>query len=57
MRQKYGAEALQPKIPETPISESDNSSALIHEYLFFVSSQLFADSLGRNLTDSIGSKY
>src|SRR2546423_1732422 len=29
MRQKYGAEALQPKIPEAPISESDDSSASI----------------------------
>ena len=29
MRQKYRAEALQPKIPEAPISESDNSSASI----------------------------
>ena len=53
MRQKYGAEALQPKIPEAPISESDDSSASICEHLFPASSQLFADSLGRNLTDSI----
>ena len=29
MRQKYGAEALQPKIPEASISESDDSSASI----------------------------
>ena len=29
MRQKYGAEALQPKISEVPISESDNSNASI----------------------------
>ena len=29
MRQKYGAEALQPKIPEALISESDDSSASI----------------------------
>jgi len=53
MRQKYGAEALQPKIPEAPISKSDNSSASIHEHLFPTSSQLSADSSGRNLTDSI----
>ena len=53
MRQKYGTEALQPKIPEAPISESDDSSATIREYLFPASSQLFADSLERDLTDSI----
>ncbi|RIB03002.1 hypothetical protein C2G38_2226290 [Gigaspora rosea] len=53
MRQKYGTEALQPKISEAPISESDDSSASIHEHLFPASLQLFADSLGRNLTDSI----
>ncbi|RIA95202.1 hypothetical protein C1645_817048 [Glomus cerebriforme] len=53
MRQKYGAEALQSKIPEAPISESDDSSASIHEHLFPTSSQLFADSLRRDLTDSI----
>ena len=53
MRQKAKAEALQPKIPEAPISESDDSSALIHEHLFPASSQLFADSLGRDLTNSI----
>jgi len=29
IRQKYGAEALQPKIPEAPISESDDSSTSI----------------------------
>ena len=66
MRQKYGAEALQPaktselsdkafrpRIPEAPISESDDSSASIHEHLFPTSSQLSADPSGRNLTDSI----
>ena len=66
MRQKYGAEALQPaktselsdealrpRIPEAPISESDVSSASIHEHLFPASLQLFADSLRRDLTDSI----
>ncbi|GES86496.1 hypothetical protein GLOIN_2v1479490 [Rhizophagus clarus] len=66
MRQKYGAEALQPaktselsdealrpRIPEAPISESDVSSASIHEHLFPVSLQLFADSLRRDLTDLI----
>ncbi|CAG8687223.1 8481_t:CDS:1, partial [Acaulospora morrowiae] len=53
MRQKYGAEALQPKIPEAPISKSDDSSASIHEHLFPTSSQLFADSLRRDLMDSI----
>ncbi|PKK59030.1 hypothetical protein RhiirC2_720097 [Rhizophagus irregularis] len=55
MRQKAKAEAeaLQPRIPKTPISESDDSSASIREHLFPASSQLFADSLGRNLTDSI----
>jgi len=46
-------ETLQLRIPEAPISESDNSSALIHEHLFPTSSQLFADSSGRNLTNSI----
>jgi len=46
-------EALQPKIPEAPISESDDNSASIHEHLFPASSQLFADSLRRDLTDSI----
>ena len=29
MRQKYGAETLQPKIPKDPISETDDSSASI----------------------------
>jgi len=53
MRQKYGAEALQPKIPEAPISESDDNNASIHEHLFPASLQLFADSLRRDLTDSI----
>ena len=53
MRQKAKAEALQPKIPKAPISESDDSSASIHEHLFSASSQLFADSLGRDLTNSI----
>ncbi|RGB39841.1 hypothetical protein C1646_664277 [Rhizophagus diaphanus] len=53
MRQKYGTEALQPKIPEAPISESDDNSTSIHKHLFPASSQLFADSLGRDLTDSI----
>jgi len=38
MRLKYGAEALQPKIPEAPISESDDSSASIREHLFPASS-------------------
>ena len=46
-------ETLQPRIPEAPISESDDSSVSIHEHLFPASSQLFADSSGRNLTDSI----
>ncbi|PKK72700.1 hypothetical protein RhiirC2_710192 [Rhizophagus irregularis] len=49
-------ETLQPaqaRIPEAPISESDDSSASIHEHLFPASSQLFADSLRRDLTDSI----
>ena len=45
MRQKAKAEA--------PISESDDSSASIHEHLFPTSSQLSADSSGRNLTDLI----
>ena len=53
MRQKYGAEALQPKIPEAPISESDDNNASIHEHLFPASLQLFADSLRRDLTDLI----
>ena len=53
MRQKYGAEALQPKIPEAPISESDDNNASIHEHLFPASLQLFADSLRRDLTNSI----
>ncbi|RGB24668.1 hypothetical protein C1646_772763 [Rhizophagus diaphanus] len=53
MRQKYWTETLTPKISEAPISESDDSSAIIHKYLFFASSQLFADSLERDLTDSI----
>src|SRR5215217_764357 len=53
MKQKYEAESLQPKIPEAPIFESDDSSASICKHLFSTSSQLFADSLGRNLTDSI----
>ena len=53
MKHKYGAEALQPKIPEAPISKSDDSSASICEHLFPASSQLFADLLRRNLTDSI----
>ncbi|GBB94389.1 hypothetical protein RclHR1_23460002 [Rhizophagus clarus] len=43
MRQKRKAEGFQPEIPEAPISKSYNSSALIHEYLFPASSQLFAD--------------
>src|SRR4051794_5103915 len=43
MRQKYGVEALQLKILEVSISESNDSSALICEHLFFASSQLFAD--------------
>jgi len=46
-------ETLQPRIPEAPISESDDSSASIHEHLFSTSSQLSADSSERNLTDSI----
>ena len=46
-------ETLQPRIPEAPISESDDSSASIHEHLFLASLQLFADSLRRDLTDSI----
>ncbi|PKY34728.1 hypothetical protein RhiirB3_395738 [Rhizophagus irregularis] len=46
-------ETLQPRIPEAPISESDDKSASIHEHLFPTSSQLSADSSGRNLTDSI----
>uniref|UniRef100_U9TM38 SHSP domain-containing protein n=1 Tax=Rhizophagus irregularis (strain DAOM 181602 / DAOM 197198 / MUCL 43194) TaxID=747089 RepID=U9TM38_RHIID len=45
MRQKRKSEGLQPEIPEAPISESYDRSALIHEYLFPVSSQLFADSI------------
>ncbi|RGB21660.1 hypothetical protein C1646_777575 [Rhizophagus diaphanus] len=53
MRQKYEAEALQPKIPEAPISESDDNNASIHEHLFPASLQLFADLLRRDLTDSI----
>ncbi|PKB94365.1 hypothetical protein RhiirA5_507638 [Rhizophagus irregularis] len=53
MKQKYKAEALQPKIPEAPISKSDNNNASIHEHLFSASLQLFADSLRRDLTDSI----
>ncbi|RGB23810.1 hypothetical protein C1646_748060 [Rhizophagus diaphanus] len=66
MRQKYGAEALQPaktselsdealrpRIPEAPVSKSDVSSASIHEHLFPASLQLFADSLRKDLTDSI----
>ncbi|CAG8629055.1 16713_t:CDS:2 [Cetraspora pellucida] len=53
MKQKYEAEALQPKITEASISESDDSSALIHEHLFLTSLQLFADLLRRNLTDLI----
>ena len=53
MRQKYGAEALQPKIPEASISESNDNNASIHEHLFPASLQLFADSLRRDLTDSI----
>ncbi|EXX66349.1 hypothetical protein RirG_124650 [Rhizophagus irregularis DAOM 197198w] len=46
-------ETLQPRIPEALISESDDSSASIHEHLFPASSQLFADSLERDLTDLI----
>ena len=46
-------ETLQPRISEAPISESDDSSASIHEHLFPTSSQLSADSSGKNLTDSI----
>jgi hypothetical protein len=53
MRQKYGTEALQPKIPKASISESNDNSTSIHKHLFPASSQLFADSLGRDLTDSI----
>ncbi|PKC54329.1 hypothetical protein RhiirA1_477526 [Rhizophagus irregularis] len=53
MKQKYRIEALQPKIPEASISESDDSSASICEHLFSTSSQLFADSLGKDLTDLI----
>src|SRR3954471_2409273 len=53
IRQKYEAEAFQPKIPEAPISESDDNSASIHEHLFSASLQLFADSLRRDLTNSI----
>ncbi len=53
MKQKYRAEALQPKIPKALISESDDNSASICKHLFPTSLQLFADSLGRNLTDSI----
>jgi hypothetical protein len=45
MRQKHKSESLQPKIPKAPIFESCDSSALIHEYLFPASSQLFADSI------------
>ena len=45
MRQKRKSEGLQPEIPEAPISESYDRSALIHEYLFPASSQLFADSI------------
>ncbi|GES77219.1 hypothetical protein GLOIN_2v1769522 [Rhizophagus clarus] len=45
-------EALRPRIPEALISESDVSSASIHEHLFPTSLQLFADSLRRDLTDS-----
>ncbi|GBC01938.1 hypothetical protein RclHR1_00440004 [Rhizophagus clarus] len=44
---------LQPRIPEAPISESDDSSASIHKHLFPASLQLFADLLRRDLTDSI----
>ncbi|PKK58663.1 hypothetical protein RhiirC2_795971 [Rhizophagus irregularis] len=44
---------LQPKIPEAPIFESDDSSASIHEHLFPTSSQLFVDSSGWNLTHLI----
>jgi hypothetical protein len=50
---ELSVETLQPaqaRIPEAPISESDDSSASIHEHLFPASSQLFADSSG---TDSI----
>src|ERR1041384_112006 len=46
-------ETLQPRIPEAPISESDDSSASIHEHLIPASLQLFADSLRRDLIDSI----
>src|ERR1044071_4477952 len=46
-------ETLQPRIPEAPISESDDNSASIHEHLFPASLQLFADSLRRDLMDSI----
>src|ERR1043165_9483020 len=46
-------ETLQPRIPEAPISESDDNSTSIHEHLFPTSSQLSADSSERNLTDSI----
>ncbi|RGB21298.1 hypothetical protein C1646_778436 [Rhizophagus diaphanus] len=66
MRQKHKAEALQtaktselsdetlqPRIPEAPISESDDNSASIYEHLFPAFLQLFADSLRRDLTDSI----
>ena len=53
MKQKYRAEALQPKIPKALISESDDNSASICKHLFPTSLQLFADSLRRDLTDSI----
>src|SRR4051794_1353523 len=46
-------ETLQPRIPEAPISESNDSSASIYKHLFPVSSQLFANLSERNLTDSI----
>jgi hypothetical protein len=39
----------QARIPEAPISESDDSSASIYEHLFPASSQLFADSSGTDL--------
>src|ERR1044071_6075337 len=46
-------ETLQPRIPEAPIFESDDNSASIHDHLFPASLQLFADSLRRDLMDSI----
>ena len=53
MRQKRKSEGLQSEIPEAPISESDDNNTSIHEHLFPASLQLFADSLRRDLMDSI----